>query len=141
MTSLYALILSLYLSMPVMAQQAAVSTHKNPLSYSMREYGYILAIAMAGGFIRWHNAVKRGEAAAYDLRGLVGELVTSAFIGILVFWGGEALNWHPLITPAVAGIAGHQGIAALVWAEKLLKGFFERKYGIAPTDRAPLGKD
>jgi len=45
-----ALVISLYLSGPAMAQQVLP---KSPLSYSLREYGLILAIAMLGGFVRW----------------------------------------------------------------------------------------
>jgi len=131
-----ALVISLYLSGPAMAQQVLP---KSPLSYSLREYGLILAIAMLGGFVRWYNAVRRGESAAYDLRTLVGELFTSAFIGILTFWACEAMGAQPLVTAALAGMAGHAGVAGLLWAEKVLKRFFEHKYGV--TDRAPLGKD
>ena len=135
MQYLYALIIALHLAGPALAQEA----HKNPLSYSLREYGLILAIAMLGGFVRWYNAVRRGESAAYDLRILVGELFTSAFIGILVFWACEAFNVQPLITAALAGMAGHAGVSGLLWAERVLKRFFERKYGVIPhTGPAPL---
>lgn len=130
-----ALVISLYLSGPVMAQGALP---KSPLSYSLREYGLILAIAMLGGFVRWYNAVRRGESAAYDLRILVGELFTSAFIGILTFWACEAIGVQPLVTAALAGMAGHAGVSGLLWAERAMKRFFERKYGVADTDRAPL---
>lgn len=136
MNTLYAIIISLYLAGPALAQEAG--THKSPLSYSLREYGLILAIAMLGGFVRWYNAVRRGESAAYDLRILVGELGTSAFMGILTFWACEAMNVQPLVTAALAGMAGHAGVAGLLWAEKVMKRFFERKYGVEPTDRAPL---
>lgn len=135
MQYLYALLIALHLAGPVLAQEA----HKNPLSYSLREYGVILAIAMLGGFVRWYNAVRRGESVAYDLRILVGELFTSAFIGILVFWACEAFNVTPLVTAAAAGMAGHAGVTGLLWAERVMKRFFEKKYGISPsTDRAPL---
>ena len=136
MNTLYAIIISLYLAGPALAQEAGV--HKSPLSYSLREYGLILAIAMLGGFVRWYNAVRRGESAAYDLRILVGELGTSAFMGILTFWACEAMSVQPLVTAALAGMAGHAGVAGLLWAERIMKRFLERKYGVEPTDRAPL---
>lgn len=132
---LCAVIISMHLANPALAQEV----NKSPLSYSLREYGTILAIAMLGGFVRWYNAVRRGEAVAYDLRILVGELFTSAFIGILAFWACEAMHVQPLVTAAVAGMAGHAGVSGLLWAEKVMKSFFERKYGVQPTDRAPLG--
>ena len=136
MNTLYAVILALYIAAPAMAQETA---HKSPLSYSLREYGLILAIAMLGGFVRWYNAVRRGQSVAYDLRTLVGELFTSAFIGILVFWGCEAMGVQPLVTAALAGMAGHAGVSGLMRAERLLKRFFERKYNVpASTDPAPL---
>jgi len=137
MNYVYALILVAHLTAPAWAQ--ATAAHKSPLNYSLREYGLILAIAMLGGFVRWYNAVRRGESAAYDIRGLIGELGTSAFIGILTFWACEAFDVQPLVTAALAGMAGHAGVAGLMWAERVLKSFFERKYGV--TDRAPLGKD
>lgn len=137
MNHLYALIFALCISGPTWAQE--VIPPRSPLSYSLREYGLILAIAMLGGFVRWYNAVRRGESAVYDLRILMGELFTSAFIGILTFWACEAMNVQPLITAALAGMAGHAGVSGLLWAERVLKRFFERKYGVEPTDRAPLG--
>lgn len=137
MKFLYALIVALHMAGPALAQ---MDPPRSPLSYSLREYGLILAIAMLGGFVRWYNAVRRGESAAYDLRILVGELFTSAFIGILTFWACEAMNVQPLITAALAGMAGHAGVSGLLWAERVLKRFFERKYGVPPSssDRAPL---
>jgi len=136
MNTLYAIIISLYLAGPALAQEAG--THKSPLSYSLREYGVILLIAMAGGFVRWFTAVRKGEANAYSIRVLVGELGTSAFMGILTFWVCEAMDVQSLLTYALAGMAGHAGVAGLMRVERVLKRFFERKYGIASTDRAPL---
>ena len=135
MNHLYALIFALCIVAPVWAQD---QTPRNPLSYSLREYGLILAIAMLGGFVRWYNAVRRGESAAYDLRILVGELFTSAFIGILTFWACEAMNVQPLITAAMAGMAGHAGVSGLLWVERVLKRFLERRYGVEPAAPAPL---
>lgn len=111
---------------------------KSPLSYSLGEYGLILGIAMLGGFVRWYNAVRRGESAAYDMRILIGELFTSAFIGILTFWACEAMNVQPLMTAALAGMAGHAGVSGLLWAERVLKRFFEKKYGVDTTRPATL---
>jgi hypothetical protein len=137
MNHLYALIFALCIAGPVWAQGEAP---RSPLSYSLREYGLILAIAMLGGFVRWYNAVRRGQSMAYDLRILVGELFTSAFLGILTFWACEAIGVQPLVTAALAGMAGHAGVSGLLWAERVLKRFFEHKYGVPPSssDRAPL---
>jgi len=133
---IYALIIALHMAGPAFAQ---ADLPRSPLSYSLRDYGVILAIAMLGGFVRWYNAVRRGESAVYDLRILVGELFTSAFLGILTFWACEAFNVQPLVTAALAGMAGHTGVSGLLWAERVLKRFFERKYGVpASSDRAPL---
>ena len=136
MNHLYALIIALHMAGPAFAQ---ADLPRSPLSYSLREYGLILAIAMLGGFVRWYNAVRRGESAVYDLRILVGELFTSAFLGILTFWACEAVGVQPLVTAALADMAGHAGVSGLLWAERVLKRFFERKYNVpASTDPAPL---
>lgn len=137
MKTILAIIIALHLAGPALAQ---VEAPRNPLSYSLREYGLILFIAMLGGFVRWFHAVRRGESAAYDLRILVGELFTSAFMGILAFWVCEAMGFRSLTTYAVAGMAGHAGVTGLLWAERVLKRFFEHKYGVPPpsSDRSPL---
>ena len=102
-----AAIVALNIFFPVMAY--AQEQLKSPLSYSLREYGVILGIALLGGFASWYSRVRRGEADMLNISSLIGELAISAFAGLIAFWICESLELSPLITAAVAGMAGHAG--------------------------------
>lgn len=112
---------------------------KSPLSYTLREYGVILGVALLGGFASWFRRVKRGEVEALNFAAMVGELMISAFAGLLAFWVCEYFALSPLLTAAAAGIAGHAGGTGISWMERLTKRYVERKFGFSNSGAAPLG--
>lgn len=112
---------------------------KSPLSYTLREYGVILGIALLGGFAGWFRRVKRGDVEALNFAALVGELMISAFAGLLAFWVCEYFQLSPLLTAAAAGMAGHAGGTGIAWMERLSKRYVERKFGFSASGSAPLG--
>lgn len=129
MNYLAALVLvALNLLFPVMAY--ANENLKSPLSYSLREYGVILGIALLGGFASWYSRVRKGEADMFNISALVGELAISAFAGLIAFWICESLDLSPLITAAVAGMAGHAGGNGITWLESLGKRYAEKRVGV-----------
>ena len=93
--------------------QAEPTTTKDPLNYPLRQYGFMLAIALVGGLVSWYAKVRDGKAAAWNIMQLVGELCTSAFAGLMCFWICELLNAPPLLTASLVGIAGHMGTRAI----------------------------
>ena len=104
----------------------AETVSKRPLDYPLMEYGLILGVAMVGGFVAWVSRVRRGEAHLSGLLGLIGEMVTSAFAGLITFWLCEYASAPSLLTAALAGIAGHMGPRAIFIIEEGLA----RKMGI-----------
>jgi hypothetical protein len=129
--------LTLYMLLPMAAH--ATEALKSPLSYSLREYGVILCIALLGGFTRWYMAVRRGEANMLSFTALIGELAVSAFAGLLTFWICESFGVGPLVTAAAAGLAGHAGGNGITYLERFGKRYAEKKFGL--TGPAPLGKE
>ena len=127
-------LVALNLLFPVLAY--AQEQLKSPLSYSLREYGVILGIALLGGFASWYSRVRKGEADMLNISALVGELAISAFAGLIAFWICESLDLSPLITAAVAGMAGHAGGNGITWVESLGKRYAEKRFGV--TGPAPL---
>lgn len=125
-------LVALNLLFPVLAY--AQDQLKSPLSYSLREYGVILGIALLGGFASWFSRVRRGEADGMKFSALIGELAISAFAGLIAFWICESLDLSPLITAAVAGMAGHAGGNGITWLERLGKGYAERRIGVTLKD-------
>ena len=59
---------------------------KGPLDYSLKQYGFILGISLLGGVVSWSHKVRKGDAQAWNVMQLIGELATSAFAGLLAFW-------------------------------------------------------
>jgi hypothetical protein len=116
------LCLHLLLPMAVWAQESAKA--KNPLDYSLSQYGLMLGVALLGGIVGWWGKVRKGELPAWSIHHLIGELVTSAFAGLLCFWLCELSSAPPLLTAALTGISGHMGARALTMFEEWGKAKF-----------------
>jgi hypothetical protein len=103
----------------VLALQATIAhaNGKHPLDYSLREYAFLLLLSLLGGFVAFHQKVRTGKVQAWNLTHLVGELTTSAFSGMLVFWLCEAAGLAPLYTASLSGIGGYMGTRALTLIE------------------------
>jgi hypothetical protein len=126
-------VLVLNLFFPAMAW--AEANLKSPLAYSLREYAVILGVALLGGAAGWARRVKKGKAEA-SIAALVGELMISAFAGLIAFWVCESFELSPLLTAAAAGMAGHAGGTGIAWLESLAKRHVEKRFGA--TSPAPL---
>ena len=122
------LLLCLQLLMPFAANSQTIM--KTPLSYSLSEYGVVLATALLGGVASWFMKVRRGEILVWNLSALIGELCVSAFAGLLAFWLCEWLEIKPLLTAAIVAMAGHAGAKGISWAELLAQRVVEKKLGI-----------
>ncbi|MEP6587519.1 MAG: phage holin family protein [Polaromonas sp.] len=135
MRLLLTLIVCLHLLLPLAAQ--AQSVIKTPLSYSLQEYGVVLATAVLGGLASWYMKVRKGELQVWNLAALIGELCVSAFAGLLAFWLCEYFNLNPLLTPAIVGMAGHAGAKGIVWLEAIGQKVLEKRLGIDPVKETP----
>jgi hypothetical protein len=117
---------------------AAIAEPKNPLDQPIRNWLFILVMALLGGAVSWYLKVKRGELAATNIFALVGEFMVSALAGLLAFLICDYLEMPLGITGAAAGLAGHAGAKALTIGEVWLQRFAEQKMGVPPTRPAPL---
>lgn len=116
-----ALVFALALPIIVWAQDKA----KNPLDYSLKQYGFVLGLAILGGFVTWYGKVRKGIVPGWSVSHLIGELATSAFAGLLCFWICEWASFPPLLTAACTGVAGHMGTRAI----GMFESFMARKMG------------
>lgn len=92
--------------------------HKDPTSYSWITYVLVGFLAIWGGVVGWIRKRNAGMARPFNIMELIGELLTSAFAGILTFWLCEAAEVNPLITAALIGISGHMGSRGIFLIEK-----------------------
>lgn len=93
---------------------------KSPLDFNLRHYGLMLAAALLGGFVSWINKVRRGELPLWGMHHLIGELATSAFAGLLMFWLCEWAGFPQFLTAAFTGVAGHMGTRAIALFEQYM---------------------
>jgi hypothetical protein len=119
-------ILCLHLLGPVLAW-AQDTAPRDPLSYPLRTYGLMLLMAIFGGFVSWYGKVVRKELPVASLFHLIGELATSAFAGMMMFFLCEWAGSPTLLTVALVSMSGHMGAKLLGWGEEKLKKFFEKK--------------
>ncbi len=110
------LILCLHLLGPAISW-AQANAPRDPLSYPVRTYGLMLGLAIFGGLVSFYSKVRRGEVEALSLMHLVGEIATSAFAGLLVFYLCEYLKIDQMLTAPLVGISGHMGAKVITLIE------------------------
>lgn len=91
---------------------------KDPSTYGIITYLWVGGLAAWGGLISFLRKRREGKARPWNIMELVGELFTSAFVGIITFWLCEAAGMHPLLTAALIGVSGHMGSRAMFHFEK-----------------------
>ena len=91
---------------------------KDPTTYSVITYLLVAGLSAWGGIVSWFRKRRDGDTRPFNFTELIGEVVTSAFAGILTFWLCEASNIQPLITAALIGVSGHMGSRAIFRIEK-----------------------
>lgn len=111
---------------------------KDPNSYQLATYLWVFALSMLGGVASFFAKVKKGFTRWFNITELIGELVTSAFAGIVTFYLCEYANFHSLLTASLVGISGHMGSRAIFVMEK----FFEKRImGTSTLDLSEVGKN
>lgn len=136
MRFLIEIILCLHLVLMPVAAFAQTVAPKDPLSYPLKTYGFMLAMAIFGGFVSWYAKVRRQEIPAGSVFHLIGEITTSAFAGMLTFFACEYLNSPQLLTAALVGVSGHMGAKVITMLEDAAKKRAEERLGLAPHDDA-----
>lgn len=100
---------------------------KDPTTYALITYLWIFVLSAWGGLVSFFNKVNKGQARRFNVTELIGELVTSAFVGVLTFWLCEWGNLPQLLTAAFVGVSGHMGSRALFKAEFLIELWVDKK--------------
>ena len=99
---------------------------KDPLNYSILTYGWVLLVSVWGGVASFLRKSKEGVVRPFNLTDLIGEVLTSAFIGVITFWLCEWGNTPPLLSAAMIGISGHMGSRGLYQLESWLTSKYSR---------------
>ncbi len=78
-------------------------------------------VAMLGGFMSFYRKYKEGEARAFNLTELIGELFVAGVCGVFSFWLFRGLGVTEWLVAAGVGVIGHMGSRAMFLAEKLME--------------------
>lgn len=99
---------------------------KDPANYSLFTYLWVVALASWGGAVGFYRKMKDGRARPFNIVEFIGEVATSALVGVITFWLCEASGVNQLLSAALIAISGHMGSRAIwqfeKWAERRLMG-------------------
>ena len=94
---------------------------KDPTTYSWLTYGWVLAVSSLGGLVTWVRKRRMGLIGRFSFTEFIGELVTSAFAGLVTFFLCEAGQVEPMLSAAMIAISGHMGSRAIFLFERALQ--------------------
>lgn len=103
---------------------------KDPTTYTAITYIWVGLLAMGGGlvaFIRRLNKSRKPQPLSLIFIKLMGELVISAFAGVVTFYLCEYLGISPLLTAVMVAVSGHLGGNAIDLISKKVEDFFGDK--------------
>lgn len=89
---------------------------------------WVIGLSLLGGFVSFIQKLKAGHVRAWNFTEFIGELATSAFVGILTFKGCNWLKLDPSLTAALVGITSHMGSRALFMAEAKFSAWANAKF-------------
>ena len=79
---------------------------------------------MLGGIVSFMRKLQAGHAKVFNIVEFVGEIVTSAFAGVIAFWLCENAGFSPLATASIVGVCGHMGSRTIF----LLEGWLAKQF-------------
>ena len=100
-------------------------------------YALIAFWALVGGLVSFWQKVRSGAARWINLHELIGELVTSGFIGVTCGLLLDAFSAPLPLTFAAVGIAGHMGSRGIFFLEQLGKRWAEKHFGVNVNGDGP----
>lgn len=99
---------------------------KDPTTWTLATWTLGFMMAALGGFINWYGRVRRGHVKACDFFELIGEILTSGFVGMIVFMAMAAMEQPIGLCASAAGVGGHMGTRLLFVAKQILESKIRR---------------
>lgn len=100
-------------------------------------YLWVFGLAMLGGAASFVRRVRSGQAKYSNIVELVGELVISAFAGLVTFFLCQSSKLDPMLTAAFIATSGHMGTRLIFLAEELLV----KRFGLETQCKLPVDED
>jgi len=104
--------------------------YKDPSLFSqiadLLTYGWVIGLSLLGGAASFVRRVRSGQAKYSNIVELIGELVVSAFAGLVTFFLCRTANFDEELSAAFIAISGHMGTRIIFKFESYLV----RKFGL-----------
>lgn len=100
---------------------------KDPTTYSLLTYFWVMLLSAWGGVVSWLRKRRSGQARPFNFTEFIGELVTSAFAGVITFWLCEYSQIPQLMSAVLIAISGHMGSRAIFQIERWVEAKFNLK--------------
>jgi len=94
---------------------------KDPAAIHWLTYAWVLVLSSWGGVVGYLRKVNSGQLDRFSLTHLAGEIMTSAFAGVITYWLATAADINDLVTAALVGVSGHMGTRAVCMIETYLQ--------------------
>lgn len=95
--------------------------HKDPTSWGFYNWCFVVVISCSGGFVSWIGKIRNGHSRAFNIVEFIGELVTSGFVGVMVFMLLQSMDQPEGVSSAAAGISGHSATRLLFLVERMIE--------------------
>jgi hypothetical protein len=93
---------------------------KDPTVINLASLSWVLGLSGLGGLAAYLHKLKKGHTRAFSVAEFIGEGIIACFAGLITFLVAKHYNVDPVMSHAMAGIAGHMGSRAIEMFEKLV---------------------
>lgn len=100
-------------------------------------YAWVFGLAMLGGAASFVRRVRNGEAKYYNIIALIGELVVSAFAGLVTFFLCRSAGFDEMLTAAFIAISGHMGTRLIF----MFEAYLVKRFGLDNQCEMPIKED
>ena len=120
-------------NLPEAVQQTSESV-RDPLTFSILTYAWVLLLSVWGGFVSFSAKVRKGIARPYNISEWLGEIATSAFTGVITFYSCQYAHLDGLLTAVFVAVSGHMGTRIISFIEKRLEKRAEKLFDLTLGD-------
>lgn len=99
---------------------------KDPLSYTLLTYSWVCGLSFFSGLASYVRKVRAGIISRFSINELLGEMVISAFVGVVTFYLCESAQIHGALSAALIAISSHMGSRAIFIFETAADRAFKR---------------
>lgn len=91
---------------------------KDPTTWAIATWMLAAGMSLAGGLASFYQRYRRRHRKTFTLMELIGEVMTSAFVGVGTFMALSALDQPAGLCAAGAGIGGHMATRLMLFIEQ-----------------------